>query len=326
MAAGKAGAGAQLDAAVAAGTLPGLHTVLARRGGETLLERHYPGADEAWGTPLGEVRHGPATLHDLRSVSKSVVALLYGIAHAAGQVPGPDTPLLDVFDYPDLAADPARRALTVGHALSMTLGIEWNENLPYTDPRNGEIAMEHAPDRFRYVLSRPIETPPGQKWGYCGGATALLGGLIARGTGMDLHAFARTALLDRLGIALSAWSNGFDGTPAAASGMRLTASGLARIGECVMAGGEGVVPAGWLADCLRPRVRIDAEIDYGWQWYRYNGSSGGSPWVGGFGNGGQRLWVMPGRGLVVVVFCGNYNQPNQSAVPLKVLRDYVLAG
>ncbi len=326
MAAGRPDAGARLDAAMAAGELPGLHTVLVQRGGTTLLQRHYPGQDEAWGTPLGQVQHGPATLHDLRSVSKSVVALLYGIALARGKVPAPDTPLLDAFDYPDLAADPARRALTVAHALSMTLGIEWNENLPYTDPRNGEIAMEHAPDRYRFVLSRPIEGPPGQKWGYCGGATALLGGLIARGTGLDLHAFARTALLDPLGIALSAWSNGFDGQPAAASGMRLTASGLARIGACVMAGGEGVVPAAWLATCLHPRVPVDAEIDYGWQWYRYNGSAGGSPWVGGFGNGGQRLIVMPATGLVVVIFCGNYNQPSQRTVPLKVFRDFVLAG
>jgi CubicO group peptidase (beta-lactamase class C family) len=243
-------AGERLDAAVAAGALPGLHAVLVRRGGETLLERHYAGEDEAWGQPLGRVQFGPGVLHDLRSVSKSVVGLLYGIAHAAGKVPAPDTKLMDAFDYPDLAADPARRALLAEHALSMTLGIEWNEDLPYTDPRNGEIAMEHAPDRYRFVLSRPVVAPPGAQWGYCGGATALLGGLIARGTGMDLLAYARAALLDPLGVGASAWSLGFDGQPAAASGMRLTAAGLARIGECVLAGGDGVVPAdGWRSAC-----------------------------------------------------------------------------
>ncbi len=42
------------------------------------------------------------------------------------------------------------------HVLSMTMGVEWDElTLPYTDPRNSEIAMEAAPDRYRYVLSRP---------------------------------------------------------------------------------------------------------------------------------------------------------------------------
>lgn len=311
---------------MAAGELPGLHAVLVRRGEETLLERYYAGEDAAWGTLLGHVQFGPDVLHDLRSVSKSVVGLLYGIALAAGKVPGPEVPLLEALDYPDLAADPARRALTVAHALSMTLGLEWNESLPYTDPRNGEIAMEHAQDRLRYVLSRPIVEPPGVKWGYCGGATALLGALIARGTGMNLLDYARAVLLGPLGISASAWSAGFDGQPAAASGLRLTAAGLARIGACVLAGGEGVVPADWLARCLAPIVRVDADIDYGWQWYRYNGTAGGAPWHAGFGNGGQRLYVMPGPRLVVAIFCGNYDRPDQGSVPMRVFRDFVLDG
>jgi hypothetical protein len=71
---------------------------------------------------------------------------------------------------------------------------------------------------------------------------------------------------------------------------------------------------------------VDSEIDYGWQWYRYNGAAGGSPWHAGFGNGGQRLYVMPGPRLVAVIFCGNYTQPDQRAVPQRVFRDFVLAG
>ena len=326
MVVGGAGAeiGARLDAAVAAGQLPGLHAVLVQQHGKVVVERYYAGADEAWGRPLGEVRFGPEVLHDLRSVSKSVVGLLYGIALAAGKVPGPEVPLLDVFDYPDLAAEPARRALTVGHALSMTLGIEWNEDLPYTDPRNGEIAMENAPDRYRYVLSRPIVEPPGTKWGYCGGATALLGTLIARGTGMALLDYAKAVLLRPLGIAAAEWSPGMNGEAAAASGMRLTAPGLVRIGQCVLAGGEGVVPAAWLEQSFVKRAAVDREIDYGFQWYRYNGSSGGPPWMAGFGNGGQRLIVVPGLGLVVAIFCGNYNLPTQGAVPRRVFGEFIM--
>ncbi|MFX9054135.1 serine hydrolase, partial [Acinetobacter baumannii] len=87
--------------------------------------------DEAWGRPLGEVAFGPETLHDLRSVTKSIVGLLYGIALDRGKVPAPDQPLMAQFpEYPDLAADPARRDLTIAHALTMTLGTEWDETLP----------------------------------------------------------------------------------------------------------------------------------------------------------------------------------------------------
>ncbi len=122
----------KLKEAVAAGALKGLHGVLIEHRGEVLAEVYFPGEDEAWGRPLGRRTLGPEDLHDIRSVTKSVVGLLYGVALAEGKVPPPDSPLIDAFpEYPDLAADPARRRITVGDALAMTMGLEWDENLPY---------------------------------------------------------------------------------------------------------------------------------------------------------------------------------------------------
>src|SRR5215471_9862000 len=165
----------KLDAGVRSGLLRGLHSVVVVRSGRLVLERYFEGEDETWGRALGRVSFGPDTLHDLRSVTKSVVSLLYGIALDRGLVPAPDQNLLAQFpEYPDLAADPRRAAWAIANVLSMTLGTEWNEDLPYTDPRNGEIAMEIAPDRYRFVLDRPIAEPAGQRWHYNGGATALL--------------------------------------------------------------------------------------------------------------------------------------------------------
>jgi CubicO group peptidase (beta-lactamase class C family) len=221
--------------------------------------------DETWGRPLGTVAFGPETLHDLRSVTKSLVGLLYGMALADGKVPPPDAVLVDQFpEYPDLAADPARRRLTVAHVLSMTLGLEWNENLPYTSAANSEIAMELAPDRYRFVLERPIVGSPGQRWGYNGGATALLGRLIARGVAAGLPDYARAALFAPLGITAFDWIKGQDGTPSAASGLRLAPRDLARIGQLVIQrgrwDGRQVVPASWIDASFRPVVRIDEHV------------------------------------------------------------------
>ena len=93
-----------------AGVLPNLHGGLAARGGQIFLERYLSGPDTARARPLGMLRFGPDRLHDLRSVSKSIVGPLYGIALASNHVPGPDDNLLEQFpQYPDLAIDPARR-------------------------------------------------------------------------------------------------------------------------------------------------------------------------------------------------------------------------
>lgn len=177
----------RLDELRQAGQVGGLHAVVAVRGGQTLLEYYGAGEDFAWGDSLGFVEFGPETLHDIRSVTKSVTVLLYGIALGEGLVPPPAEPLLRLFpQYPELAVDPQRARLTVEHALTMSLGVEWREDLPYNSPANAEIAMELAPDRYRYILERPIVDPPGTRWTYCGGATALLGRLIADGTGQSL--------------------------------------------------------------------------------------------------------------------------------------------
>jgi CubicO group peptidase (beta-lactamase class C family) len=135
--------GELLDRAVGRGDLPNLHAVVVARHGRLVLERYYQGSDERWGQSLGTVTFGPDVKHDLRSVSKSIVGLLYGIALDDARVPSLDEPLVDQFPaYDDLRGDPERRRMTVAHALTMTLGTEWDESLPYSDPRNSEIAME----------------------------------------------------------------------------------------------------------------------------------------------------------------------------------------
>ena len=144
------------------GNLEGLHTSLVWHQGNIIAANHFAGEDQIWGRPLGKVEHAANTLHDLRSVTKSIVGLLYGIALDEGKVPALDESLVKQFsEYPKLAADNERLPITIHHTLSMQMGMAWNEDLPYSDPRNSEIMMENAQDRYRFVLNRPVIEKPG---------------------------------------------------------------------------------------------------------------------------------------------------------------------
>src|SRR4051812_6944813 len=79
------------------GRMAGLHGLVIVRHGRLVLEQYGAGEDFKWNESLGSVTFGPDTLNDLRSVSKSVVALLYGIALAGRQAPEPSEPLLRHF-------------------------------------------------------------------------------------------------------------------------------------------------------------------------------------------------------------------------------------
>lgn len=317
--------------AFAAGELEGLHGIVVARHGKLVLEQYFPGIDEIWGTSRGVVTFNASEQHDLRSVTKSIVCLLYGVALGAGIVPAPETAVLDAFpEYSDLAADPARRKLTLAQVLSMTMGTQWDEmSIPYSDPRNSEIAMERAPDRYRFVLDRPIVKPPGESWTYNGGATALLGHLIAKGSGGTLHQYAKEKLFAPLGITDTTWIKGFDGRESAASGLRMRPRDLARVGQLVLDNGRAdglpIVPASWLEASSTPRARIEEGFDYGYHWYLGRLRSGAGT-ISAIGNGGQRMMIAPALGLVIAVTAGNYNRPDAWKLPVKLITEHVLAG
>jgi CubicO group peptidase (beta-lactamase class C family) len=340
---------ARFDRLVADKRVWNLHGVAVARGGRLVFERYFQGEENSWGKQLGAIQFGPATLHNLYSVTKGVVALVYGAALAEGKVPPPTAPLYEQFpEYKELAeADPQRKERTIAHALTMTLGLQWDEILvPYTDPRNDEIGMEMTKDRYRFILERPVLGPPGKRWLYCGGATTLLGRIITKGTGRALPDYARTALFEPLGLGPTQWINNRDtwvaanygpgdGEPVAASGLRMTPRDLVRIGQLILNNGavgrRQVLPAEWLTECLTPRVSVDEQRRYGYQWYigDFEYGSREKPrldrWVGCFGNGGQRLFVMPELDLVVAITAGNYGTPDQWRPPIRVMREAVLA-
>jgi CubicO group peptidase (beta-lactamase class C family) len=219
----------------------------------------------------------------------------------------------------------------------MTMGTEWDEiTFPYSDPRNSEIKMEAAPDRYRYILSLPIVGEPGVKWTYCGGATALLGRLIAKGTGEKLTDYARRVLFDPLGLGPVEWSTDGKGEPRAASGGRMRPTDLLRVGQMVLANGawqgRQVVPAEWLKRSTTPAVTIEGTRRYGWHWYLSElpaqGSAPAERVISGVGWGGQRLAVVPGLELVVAMNAGNYRRPimEQGRIGTTLMLELVLPG
>ncbi|MFG1947296.1 serine hydrolase domain-containing protein [Nonomuraea sp. NPDC048826] len=312
----------RLDAVLSAGQARNVHGVVVVERGERVAERYGAGEDFRLNESLGHVTFDADTPHDLRSITKSVVGLLYGIALGDGLVPDPRARLLEPFpEHRDLAEDPARAALTVEHALTMTLGLAWDESAPYTSTANSEIAMEYAPDRYRYVLERPIVEEPGTRWAYCGGATALLGKIIARGAGRPLDEYAARVLFEPLGIGGFDWTRGADGAPLAAAGLRLRPRDLAAIGGLLLRRGDGVVPEKWLEEMLRPRVPISGERHYGYHWYVDTGEPAA---VMATGNGGQCLLVVPSRELVVAVTAGAYDASDRAGTA--AVLDAVLRG
>lgn len=325
---------AKLIEEIRAGKYSNIHSLLVLRSGKLVTEAYFQGEDERRGRPLGSIRFDAATLHDLRSVSKSVTSALFGIALASGAIRDIDAPVLSYFpEYKDLQT-PERLRIRLRDVLSMTSGLEWDEDSrPYGDPLNSETAMDAASDRYRFVLSRPIAARPGEKFRYSGGDTMLVAAVIERATKQRLSKYAEQALFRPLGIERYDWITYPDGTPIAASGLRLLPRDMAKFGLLYLQRGQWhgtqVVPEAWVQASTSAQAKV-SDRPFGFQSYGYQWWLGAArddahtPWIMAVGYGGQRIMLIPSRDLVMVMTAGMYRNRAQTDITFEVLLDGVL--
>lgn len=309
----------RMDSQVVNGTYPNIHSILIARKNKVVFEKYYPGKDQNWGKDLGFIAHHRDSLHDIRSISKSIVSACIGIAMARGKIRSVDQKVFDFFPEYKYLDTGMNSQLTLKHLLTMSTGQVWNEDVPYTDPTNSEIRMIRSANPIEFVLSQPLEMAPGLKWKYNGGSTQLLASIIERTTGKKIDAFANEYLFKPLGIKQYEW-NRYPGTdlPAAASGLRLTSRDLLKFGLLYLDGGKyngkQILSQEWVTESFRYHINRPGRPGslrngYGYQFFLLSRPVGNR--IAGLalavGNGEQRIFIDNANDLVVVVTAGNYN-------------------
>jgi CubicO group peptidase (beta-lactamase class C family) len=315
----------------AAWTDANMHAIVVARDGVLVYEQYFTGEDARWSVgPVGRVTYDASTKHDLRSVTKSVTSLLVGLAVDRGRIKDLDAPVFSFFPEHDDLRTPEKESITLRHLLTMSAGLAWNEIVPW-DKENSERLMVLAPNLCRYVLEQPLVNRPGRVYNYCGGATELLAGILRKVSGRPLDDQASEELFGPLGITDVEWLHYPKGDLAAASGLRLRARDLAKIGQLVLdrgaSQGKRIISADWIEESVTPRINGDGPYFYGYQWWlgRSLRNRREISWIGGFGLGGQRLFIVPDLNLVVVSMAGRYDSQIRIDVGSLLLNDYVLS-
>jgi CubicO group peptidase (beta-lactamase class C family) len=308
-----------------------VHAVIVVRGGKLVFERYFTGSDEVpgriYGSRVANVTFATDTLHNVKSVTKSVASLALGIAIDRGLIRSVNEPILSFFPELSDLHTPEKDRIQLAHALTMSMGLKWVEATPATGDDNDEVRMHMASDPLRYVLGLPVIAPPGQEFFYNTGALTLVSAVVRKATGRPLDEFARTALFEPLGIAGFEWSR-VKGDTDAGGGLRLRPRDMAKIGQLVLAGGRWngrqIVSKDWIDVSTTEKLKATDGQSYGYLWWR-----GGIkfPWIGALGRGGQSIRIVPNRDLVVVVTAGYYQDysPEAFRVQYGVFRDVLRA-
>ncbi|MGY4312316.1 serine hydrolase domain-containing protein [Bradyrhizobium sp. JR3.5] len=307
---------------IAAASDGNIHSVLVVRSGKLVFERYFRGHDEVpsrfYGSRVEDVAFNADTLHNIKSVSKSVASLAVGIAIDRGLIRSINEPIFSFFPELSDLRSPEKDRIQLMHALTMSMGLAWVEATPATGDDNDEVRMHRASDPCRYVLGLSATAPPGQAFLYNTGALTLVSAIVRKATGHPLDEFARTALFEPLGITSFEWSR-VKGDSDAGGGLRLRPRDMAKIGQLVLAGGRWndrqIVPKAWIETSTESKLKATEHQSYGYLWWlgqsRLNGRK--VDWIGALGRGGQSIRIVPELDLVVVVTAGYYQDYSPQA-------------
>lgn len=268
----------------AATTLPRLRSLLISVDGELVEERYVNGARSTdWA--------------NLKSVSKSLLSTLIGIALDGGHLKSVGDPIVKFFpEHLGASADPAKNSITVEDLLTMRSGLESTSNVNY-----GRWVT--SGNWVRHVLSRPLIEQPGGAMVYSTGNSHLLSAILTKATKMSTFEFARRYLAEPLGVAIRPWLRDPQGIYLGGNDMHLTPRAMLEYGKLYLNRGwrreKQIVSEHWIEESLKPRTKSGwSGRDYGYGWWI--DSLGGYTTHYAWGHGGQFIFTVPSLKLVVV--------------------------
>jgi CubicO group peptidase (beta-lactamase class C family) len=275
--------------------------------------------------------------HVLHSTSKSFTSALIGIAIDQGSIASTDVLFYDMFNYGAYNNwDPRKAEMTLEDALTMRLGLEWDEwSLPYTDPNNDLVYLENNNRNWsKALLDLPMTSNPGTVYAYNTAATIAIGQALENATGIPMADFADQHLFFPMNITTAEWGRSPTGLPNGGSGLFLLPRDMAKFGQLFIDDGiwqgQQLISPAWIADSVARRVNISSWATfseaYGFQWwlddFRHQGQTVAAYVTAGYG--GQYIFGLPDLDLVVAFTGHNYENGPGVANLYEMMSSYIV--
>ena len=270
-------------------------------------------------------------LHALRSVSKTFVSTVTGIAIEKGYYSVDSAVAGFLPEYAGSMGD-GKQQIQIKHLLTMTSGIDWDEKTyPSDDPRNDETSFDRSDQRLQYLFEKKMAFRPGEHFEYNSALPVVEAAIIHKATGLDVPVFAEENFFKSLGITNYFWrTDENDGYLTAIGPLFLCPRDMAKLGQVFLDSGvwkgQRIVSKQWVKDATTTFIgNADDGEGYGYHWWtaRYDVAGEKIEVFYARGSGGQYIFVIPSRNAVVVFTSGNY-PPRRQDAPVGMLMNIIV--
>lgn len=256
------------------------------------------------------------------SVTKSVIALLIGIALDQGLIKSIDQPVLDFFpEYKVKRGEKTIQKVTIRHLLTMTAPYKYKYE-PWTKICSSDDWTLSALD---FLGGRKGLTG---EFKYSTLGIHILSGILSKTSGLKTVDFANQYLFERIKVAkhsnylaesaeehkqftmgktpqTNIWFCDPQGSGAAGFGLCLSAADMAKIGQlCLDEGfhnGKQIISSSWIKEITKPIHRCGKEfgnMSYGSLWWIVDEEK---HIYAAIGNSGNVIYVDPNKNIVIAV-------------------------
>lgn len=265
-----------------------INSVIVSKDSEIIAERYFNNFDVSSRNPI-------------KSVAKSIMSIAAGIALDKGLISSLDELISKFIPEFNEGRDPFHKMITIKHLLTMSSGICWNGGVHYHCPMLAQ--MRRSGDWISHIADCAVIDRPGTKYNYKEWDIILLAKVLDVACG-DMFDFINDNIYKFLEIKSDRWYKSncrvyysvADGDEDKyESYSNLTARDMLKIGQLFLQSGyyngKQIISADYIKQAINSS---NVNKEYGYLWWR------GDNWYACKGYGGQNIFVIPDKSLIVV--------------------------
>lgn len=308
-----------LNRKIAENRFENINGIVVIKEGKLLIEEYFN----------GETRN---SLHDPKSVGKSIASTMLGIAIEENFIKDENTLLKDFYTLQSFNNYSRKKdSVTLKSLLTMSAGFLGDDN-DYSSEGNEEN-MYPTKNWVKFALDLPMQKDKtiGKDFAYFTAGVVVLGDIIHKSVPNGLVSYADKKLFSPLGITNYQWEYTPQKVGNTAGGIRLRAIDFAKYGQLYknkgLWHGKQILSEQWVKKSFDKQIKQSLDNGYyGYLFWNKVFTVNNKEYEVSYcsGNGGNKIFIFKDIPFVVVITSSAYNNPNAHANANKMMTDYIL--